>query len=120
VTGSVEKSGVTWSGCTKTTDTLEGGTSEVAYTSGLNGTGTSKGFKITVEMVAEFGGTCSYTAGTGISGSTLVGSTTGNATLAINGVVNGASGNSFLCPADVKWVANYKITTPSTLHATNS
>jgi len=121
VTGSVEKSGVTWTGCTKTTDTLEGGTQEWFFTSGTEATVVGKGFKVTVEMVAEFGGTCSYTLGTGgTTLGTLKGSTTSNATLAVNAVVNGASGNSFLCPSDTKWVANYKVTTPSTLHATNS
>jgi hypothetical protein len=120
VVGSVEKAGVTWSGCTKTTDTLEGGTLEMAWKEGLNGTGSGKGFKVTVEMVAEFGGTCSYTLGTGKILGTFVGSTTGNGTIAINTVINGASGNSFLCPADAKFVANYRLTTPSPVHVTNS
>ncbi|HEX5593509.1 MAG TPA: hypothetical protein VFX35_09185 [Solirubrobacterales bacterium] len=121
VTGSVEKTGVTWSGCTKTTDTLEGGTLEVAFKEGLNGTVTGKGFKVTVVVSEEFGGTCSYTLGTtGTSLGTLVGSTTTNATLSINAVVTGASGNSFLCPSDTKWVANYKVTSPSPLHVTAS
>jgi hypothetical protein len=110
-----------WTGCTKTTDTLELGTLEVAYTSGLNGTLSGKGFKVTVAMSAEFGGTCSYTLGTG--GTTVgeaKGSTTGPATLVINATVNGASGNSFLCPSDTKWIANYTATSPSPLHVTNS
>jgi hypothetical protein len=121
VVGSVKAEDLKWTNCTKTTDTLEGGTLEIAYTSGLNGTVTGKGFKVTVVMSAEFGGTCSYTVGTGgTTLGTLVGSTTGNATLAINAVVNGASGNSFLCPSDTKWVAKYAVTSPSPLHATNS
>ncbi|HEX5594125.1 MAG TPA: hypothetical protein VFX35_12355 [Solirubrobacterales bacterium] len=113
VVGSVEKAGVTWSGCTKTTDTLEGGTLEIAWKEGKNGTVTGKGFKVTVEMVAEFGGTCSYTLGTvGTNLGELKGVTgeKEHATLAINAIVNGASGNSFLCPADTKWVANYTVT----------
>jgi hypothetical protein len=121
VTGSVEKSGVTWTGCTKTTDTLEGGTQEWYFTSGTEASVVGKGFKVTVEMVAEFGGTCSYTLGTsGTTLGTLKGSTTSNATLAVNAVVNGASGNSFLCPADTKWVANYTVTSPKPLHVTNA
>ncbi|HEX5594127.1 MAG TPA: hypothetical protein VFX35_12365 [Solirubrobacterales bacterium] len=119
VAGTVEKSYVTWTGCTKKTQTLEGGTLEINWKEGLNGTVTGKGFKVTVEMIAEFGGTCSYTLGAGKGLGTLVGSTTSNATLAINAVVTGASGNSFLCPEDTKWVANYKVTSPSPLHATN-
>jgi hypothetical protein len=128
VVGTVGKSGLTWSGCTKTTDTLEGGTLEIAYTSGLNGTVSGKAFKVTVEMVAEFGGTCSYTLGTG--GTTLgelKGSTSSSASISINAVVNGASGNSFLCPSTTRWVAVYAITaatyngkTYTPVHATNS
>jgi len=118
VSGNVEKTGVTWTGCTKTTDTLEGGSLEIAYTSGLNGSVSGKGFKVTVEMVAEFGGTCSYTLGTaGTKLGELKGATSGDATLAINAVVNGASGNSFLCPSDTKWVANYTVTSAKVFDA---
>jgi hypothetical protein len=120
VTGSVATSGVTWSGCTGTTDTLEGGTQEWFFTSGTEATVKGKGFKVTVLASEFFGGTCSYTLGTGTTLGTLKGSTTSNATLAVNIVVNGATGNSFLCPSDTKWVANYTVTNPKPLHATNS
>ncbi|HEX5594080.1 MAG TPA: hypothetical protein VFX35_12130 [Solirubrobacterales bacterium] len=119
VTGSVPPSGVTWTGCTKTTDTLEGGTLEITWTAGINGTVTGKGFKVTVEMVKEFGGTCSYTLGGGTTLGEFKGTTAGDATLAINAIVNGAAGNSFLCPSDTKWVANYKVTEPTPLAVTN-
>jgi len=121
VTGIVEKTGMSWLGCTKTTDTLEGGTLEVSYTSGVNGTVVARGFKWTWAMVAEFGGTCSFTFGTGgTTLGTLVGSnsSTTDATLAVNAIVNGAAGNSFLCPSHLKMVANYTVTAPTPLMVT--
>ena len=121
VTASFEKSGFTYTGCTKTTDSIEGGTMEFAYTSGLNANVSGKGFKVTVETIAELGGTCAFTWGTGGTNlGTLVGSTTGNAVLTINTVLNGASGNAFLCPTSVKWEANLTWTSPKPAHATNS
>jgi hypothetical protein len=113
--GTVATSGVTWSGCTKTTDTLEGGELEIHWIAGThNGTVTGKKFKVTVVVSESFGGTCSYTLGTSTHLGTLIGTTTApsQATLAINAVVNGAAGNSFLCPSDTKWVANYTVTSP--------
>jgi hypothetical protein len=121
ITFSVAKTGLTWSGCTKTTDTLEGGTLEIAWTSGTNGTVTGKGFKTTIVVSEEFGGTCSYTLGIGGTHlGTLLGGLSTGATFSFNAVINGDASNSFLCPADVKWVANYIVTSPKPLHATNS
>jgi hypothetical protein len=122
VRGTIAASGLTWSGCTKTTDTLEGCELEIHWISGtINGTVTGKGCKVTVEMVAEFGGTCSYTLGSSMRHlGTLAGSLKGDATLAANTVVNGAVGNSFLCPADTKWVASYTVTSPTPVHVTES
>jgi hypothetical protein len=121
VVATVAKSDLTWSGCTKTTDTVEGGTLEIAWTSGASGTVTGKGFRVTWVTSAEFGGTCGYTLGsTAKTLGELKGVASGDATLAINGVVNGAEGNSFLCPSDLKWVANYTFTSPTPLHVTNS
>ncbi|HEX5592860.1 MAG TPA: hypothetical protein VFX35_05885, partial [Solirubrobacterales bacterium] len=120
VRGTVAKTGVTWFPCTKTTDTLEGGELEIHWISGTkNGTVTGKGFLVTVEVAAELGGSCSYTLGTTmVDLGTLIGSTTGDATLAINAVVKIGTGQSILCPTSAKWVANYTVTTPTPLHVT--
>jgi len=124
VTGTIATSGLTFSGCTKTTDTLEGCGFEWEHISGtLNWTVWWKGCKITIEMAAEFGGTCSYTAGSSrthlgtFKGVTVAGVL---ATWAIRAALIAAAGNSFLCPSDVLWVANYSATSPKPLHATNS
>ncbi|HEX5594126.1 MAG TPA: hypothetical protein VFX35_12360 [Solirubrobacterales bacterium] len=120
VIDSVAVAGMTLTGCTKTTDNLEGGTLEIAWTSGSSGSVTGKGFKVTQEWTAEFGGTCAYGFSSGVKLGEIKGSTTADATLAVNAVVNGAAGNSFICPADVKWVANDTYTSPTPLHVTNS
>ena len=119
VKGVFEKTGVTWSGCTKTTDTLEGGTFEIRWITGTkNGTVIGSGLKVTIAMAAELGSTCSYTLGTGKDLGELVGVISGDANLGINAVINGAEGNNFLCPSDTKWVASYVVTSPTPLHVT--
>jgi hypothetical protein len=123
VSGSIAASGLTFSGCTKTTDTLEGCGFEWEHISGtLNWTVWWKGCKVTIEMVSEFGGTCSYTAGSRTHLGTFKGVTVAGvlATWAIRAALIAAAGNSFLCPSDVLWVANYSATSPKPLHATNS
>jgi hypothetical protein len=114
VVGSVEAKNLTWSGCSNTVATLGGGELEVHYTSGLNGTLTAKGFKVTVD--GPFG-SCVFTAGAATNMGTLTGSTTGNATMDVNAVVTRESG---LCPSSARWVATYTVTKPSPLHVTAS
>lgn len=124
VNGSIATSGLTFSGCTKTTDVSEGCFFAWQWISGtLNATVWWKGCKITISVSAEFGGTCTYTFG---SGWTHLGTFKGVtvaweiAKLLASAVISGAAGNSFLCPSDVKWVGDYSFTSPSPLHATNS
>jgi hypothetical protein len=115
VKGSVAASGVTWSSCTFTTDTLAGGELEIHYTSGLNGTLTGTGFEVTINT--GLFGSCIFTLGTGTTLGTLTGSTTTNATMDINAIATRKSG---LCPSTAKWVGTYKVTSPSPLHVTAS
>jgi hypothetical protein len=110
VKGTVATSALTWSGCTNTVTTLEGGELEVHHVTGTtNGTLTAKGFKVTVQTPF---GSCVFTAATGTHMGTLTGSTTGNATMDVNAVVTRESG---LCPSSAKWVANYAVTSPTKL-----
>jgi hypothetical protein len=112
------KATVTWGTCEKETNTLNGGTLGITYTgSGLNGTVKSFGAEVTIGGL--FGVSCVYgTSATGTTLGTLVGSTTGDATLSINTPVERKSGG-FLCPASGNWVASYTVTSPSPLHVTN-
>src|SRR5215218_2747337 len=115
VTGNVEKAGVTWTGCTVPTTTTEGGTLEIAWTSGNNGAVTGKGFKVSINTILF--GSCVYTLGAGTSLGTLQGSTTGTASLVIKATVTKVSG---ICESTGIWNATYTVTSPDPLHVTNS
>jgi len=114
VNGSVATTGLTWTNCTRTTSTIAGGTLEVHYTSGINGTVTASGFEVTVET--GIFGSCVFTVSNTNLG-TLTGSTTTNAVLDVNTVVTRKSG---ICPASEKWVGTYKVTQPVPLAVTAS
>jgi hypothetical protein len=115
VKGKVEKTGVTWSSCTFTTDTLEGGELEIHWTSLLKGL--LKGIRFKVTINTGIFGSCVFTLGTGTTLGELTGSTTTNAVMDINAVATRESG---LCPSTAKWVGTYKVTSPSPLHVTAS
>jgi len=101
------------------TKVVETGQIEFHALAGKNAQITTKGFRVT--WYSPFGETtCDYTGGEGITIGTLTGSTSENATLEVNAVLSGASGNSFLCPVDTKWTAIYLVTSPKPFHATTS
>jgi len=104
-----------WTGCTNETITLANGTLEIHWIPGtINGTVTGTGSKVTVNGI--FGVSCVYGTNNTTLG-TLVGSTTGAATLAISTEVPLIEGG-FLCPNPARWTANYTITSPTPLHVT--
>lgn len=105
----IEPSDLTWSGCTKTTDTEEGGSLSISWTSGSNGSVSGSGFRVKINTIF---GPCVYGLGSGTHLGTLVGGTP--ATLAINTSVTKSTGN-IACPATATWTANYTVTKPSTL-----
>jgi hypothetical protein len=110
VKGAVATAGLTWSGCTNTVTTLEGGELEIHHITGTtNGTLTAKGFKVTVQTPF---GSCVFTTGAGTHMGTLTGSTTGNSTMDINAVVTRETG---LCPLSARWKATYVTTSPTKL-----
>jgi hypothetical protein len=115
VKSSIAGTGIAFTSCTFTTDTLRGGNSEVHWTSGLNGTLTASGVEAT--MNTGLFGSCAYGLGAGASLGTITGSTTGNATLDLNAVVSRISG---LCPSTIKVSGTLTDTTPSKLHVTAS
>jgi hypothetical protein len=110
VSGSVSTANLTWSGCTKNpTQTTSGGTLEIHHISGkTNGTLTASGFNVTVAGI--FGVSCIYGTGSNLDLGEVEGSKSKQAILNINVVVNGAAGNSFLCPSHAIWNADYKVT----------
>jgi hypothetical protein len=114
VVGSVATAALTWSGCKETVDTVAGGELEIHWTSGLNGTVTGKGFKVTV---ATPFGSCVFTTGAATTLGTFTGTSAGDASLDINAVVTRETG---LCPSSAKWVGTYTVTSPTPLAATAS
>jgi hypothetical protein len=108
VKGPVAASGVTWSNCTFTTDTLAGGELEIhVIGAGPNGTLTGSGFEVTINTVLF--GSCIFTLGTGTDLGTLTGKTAEeDAVMDINAIATRKSG---LCPSTAKWVGTYKVTT---------
>lgn len=108
--GTVEAKWLTWGNCTPPgVTTIKGGTLEVHWTAGDNGTVTSKEAEVTVNIG---GVSCTYGSGTGITVGTLTGGSP--AKMDINAVVNKVAG-SFACPTTAIWEATYIVTEPKTL-----
>jgi len=100
--------GLTWGGCTTTTDTLANGTLEVHHESGTdNGTVTSSGSEVTIRFL---GVSCRYK-----TNNTDIGTLTGGnpATLDIEAIVPPGPGNPLGCPDHLVWKGDYTFTTPS-------
>jgi hypothetical protein len=113
VSGSI--SSLTWSTCTFTTNTITNGSLSITKKSGTNdGTVTGNGSVVTVVVFGLFD--CLYGTGAGTHLGTLDGVTSGNATLAINATVLEQGSHKFGCPETTKWVANYTVTSPTTLN----
>lgn len=103
-TGTVETSGLTWSNCTSTMKTLEGGTLEYHSIAGTdNATVTGKGFQITGIFA---GVSCVYGAGTGVDFGTLTGGSSPK--LDVNASLLKQSG-SFLCASSATLEGVYSI-----------
>jgi hypothetical protein len=99
--------------CTEPTVPVTLGSLEIHHITGTtNGTLTAKRSEWQVNTTI-FGAECIYTFGEAIDLGTLNGSTSSNATIAINTVIKAT--NEFFCP-DARWQANYKFTTPSNLY----
>ena len=103
---------LTWGGCNHTTNTTANGSLSITYTEGMNGTVKGSGSKVTVSIL---GVSCEYGSNKTELG-TATGTTEGegNATIAINTVVEKVGG-SFLCPSDATWQAEYEVTSPTPL-----
>lgn len=102
---SVPKSGLIWSGCSQTTDTLAGGELEIHRITGTeNGTITARGFEVT-KVVA--GVSCIYGTSTGHDIGVLTGGN--DATMDLHGTWT-KRGGSFLCPSTSIFEADYTIT----------
>lgn len=112
----IASANTTWSGCTKTAHTIEGGELEIHHIAGTsNGTVTGAGFKWTR---LTFGVSCVYglSEGTMVHFGTLTGSSA-TPVLHIDTEIIKREGG-FLCPNTAKWKANYHVTTPSGLTVT--
>lgn len=104
---------LSWSGCTKTTDTLKSGSLEFAWIAGTdNATLTGKETEWTVNTIF---GTCTYGFGTGTDLGTITGGSP--ATIGVNVVLKEIKG---LCPEEARWTAEYTFTAPTPLYFTFS
>jgi hypothetical protein len=88
------------------------GALEIHYTSAGNGTVTLKNFKYTTVINGAYH--CTYEAGSGIHFGTLTGGS--EAAIAVNASVPRTSGNIIVCPSEIRWTANFTITTPKPLY----
>jgi hypothetical protein len=105
---------LSWSTCINTTNTLTNGSLSITKRANSDdGTVSGIGSRVTVLVFGFLD--CVYGTGTGTHLGTLTGVTSGNATLAINAVLNLQEG-SFGCPDTTMWVANYTVTTPAALN----
>lgn len=106
-----------WKECSKTTDTLNLGSLEIHWIEGTkNGTLTGSDAEWTSNTIF---GTCVYGTAKALNIGTIMGSTTGSATINISTSVPKISGN-FACPSTTLWTASYAFTSPSPLHVTGS
>lgn len=105
----------TWSGCTRTTNTLKAGKLEIHWIAGTdNGTLTAFETEITTNTIF---GSCVYGFGNGHDIGILTG---GNpATIDINTTVTKITGN-FACPEVTTLTAAYPVTEPSPLYVATS
>jgi hypothetical protein len=117
VSGSVSTANLTWSGCSATVDTTQGGELEIHHIAGTsNGTLTGRTFEVTVNVF----GSCTY----GLSNNDTmrhVGTLQGDdhtAKMEISTIVFERTEDKFLCPNEARWTATYHVTTPTGLTVT--
>jgi hypothetical protein len=108
---STELTGLSWSGCSFTTDTLSIGDLNINYTSGSNGTISGAEIKWTMPTAV----TCRYGTGSGTTLGTVTGTTetSKHATIDIDAVINEQEPKSAFCPDTTRWKATYAVTTPT-------
>lgn len=109
--GVVKKEWLAFSGCTHTTDVLAGGTLEVHFAEGDNGTVTSKEAVVSLNIL---GVNCIYGSRNGVDIGTLTGGSM--ATMDIRGVLLLEIESSILCPKTVIWEGSYTVTEPEPLY----
>jgi hypothetical protein len=108
---SVDDSDFTWTNCTFSNATLEGGELEIhSITGSNNGTVIMKGFNFTTSTTQY--GSCNYSAGTGVHLGTLTASGSGEAMIDIK-VTLAKSGGGFLCPNTMEWIEEWVQTVPN-------
>ncbi|MGN6276147.1 MAG: hypothetical protein ACTHNP_09515 [Solirubrobacterales bacterium] len=108
----VPKENITWSGCTRTTDTVSGGTLEFHYEGSGKLTVTVKEIQVTVNIG---GVSCTYGYGSEYKDLATIDPPEGtrtHATITINTLVPKTEG-SFACPKEPRWTASYEVTEPN-------
>jgi hypothetical protein len=103
---------VAWSGCTATTDTVSGGTTEFHKINGVNAfTVTVRETKVTVNI---FGVSCVYGFESTYKdiGKFIPAEPPKKARMEISTIVPKTSGG-FLCPSETRWTATYVATSPN-------
>jgi hypothetical protein len=109
-TGTVAAAGLTWGPtCTRTTDTLEGGSIQIHANADHTGAGKARGFNVTVSTVAFGSCTFGLPAGEYSSMGTATSGTPG--VIHINTLISKIAG---ACPNQVRATATFNLTSPST------
>jgi hypothetical protein len=106
---------LTFGGCNCTVNVISPGELAVEWTSGNNGTATSKGAEVTASCSTIFGNVhCIYSTGAG----TALGTATGGEELQIDISENNIPrlSTSGLCAEKANWDATYKVTTPKPIY----
>jgi hypothetical protein len=112
-TGSVEPSGLTWGVCTRTTDTIQGGSIQLHANGDATHTGTIKARHISVTVSTVSFGSCTFGLGSLNEYSdigTVTSSTPG--VIHINALLPKEAGG---CPNQIRWTATYNVTTPGSM-----
>jgi hypothetical protein len=109
----VNISGLTWGGCSQTTDTVTNGSIEIMQTTGDAGEVVGIGTNWTLGV---FGVSCTY----GFGEATRLGTITGGEApeLWINAILPRTAGNTLLCPASSRYTTTYVIKSPHAVHVT--
>jgi hypothetical protein len=107
---------VDFDNCANEVHTISLGSLEIHHIAGTdNGVVTTSGVVVGKTL---FGTNCRYESGTGLHLGTLTGSH--NATLHVNAIVKGVTGNSFICPSTPTWTATFRVTSPVPLYVSAS
>jgi hypothetical protein len=106
---------LSWAECPRAYTFLKRGSLEIHYASEANSTVTLKESEYTMIFV---GFDCVYGSGSGVHFGTLTGGS--EPTIHVVATIPRTAGNILACPPEIRWTADFEITTPTPLHVAAS